>query len=674
MLEPIDSVKSIKGVGDKTAAAFAKIGVNTVGELLCHYPFRYETYAYPVPISSCSDGELVSVEGTVYSTPKFTVAGRYKITEAVIMDDTGRITVKWFNAPFMRKSVKFGDRKIFRGKVKERGSAKALIQPECFTKEKYAEMLKSLKPVYPVCEGLTQNAVSSSVKKALNEAPIKDYLPQKLKKQYELQGLREALSAVHFPKDEKSLTGALSRLVFDEFFFFLLNMRRMKGVTEQKNTNVIQPSPECDRLIEELGYELTDDQKKAVEDIFKDMASDKIMQRLLQGDVGSGKTAVALIAMSAVAFAGKQACILAPTEVLAKQHYDYFNRIFSKFGVKTAFLSGSLTKKQKEAEYERIKSGEALIVVGTHAAIQEGVEFLSLALAVVDEQHRFGVKQREAITLKGENPHLLLMSATPIPRTYALMLYGDMDISAIRQLPSGRKPVKNCVADKSMRESVNRFLVKEISAGHQAYVICPLVEESDKITAAAVETYVEELRESLGGDIKIEALHGRMKPAEKQKIMDGFASGETDILVSTTVIEVGVNVPNATVMLIENAEQFGLAQLHQIRGRVGRGESQSYCIFMAGKQGGEIKKRLDIVGGSNDGFYIASQDMQLRGPGDFFGVRQSGERQFVLADPLRDGMILSYAAEAVQNLSDEEAEKLAEGRNNLVTGTEHMVY
>ncbi|MBQ8280844.1 MAG: ATP-dependent DNA helicase RecG, partial [Lachnospiraceae bacterium] len=315
-----------------------------------------------------------------------------------------------------------------------------------------------------------------------------------------------------------------------------------------------------------------------------------------------------------------------------------------------------------------------LIIVGTHAAIQEGVNFKNLALAVIDEQHRFGVKQREAITLKGENPHLLLMSATPIPRTYALMLYGDMDISVLSHLPANRKPIKNCVANEAMRASVHRFLVKEIQNGHQAYVICSLVEESDKITAASVNTYCEELKESLGDSVRIEALHGKMKPAEKNEIMDRFVNGETDILVSTTVIEVGINVPNATVMLIENAENFGLAQLHQIRGRVGRGGDQSYCIFLAGKNSQSIKERLDIVANSNDGFYIASQDMKLRGPGDFFGVRQSGDQQFTLADPLRDGLILSMAGEAVSGLSDIDIEKILEKRNNLVSSTGYMVY
>lgn len=675
MLENRDHVKSIKGVGEKTASLFAKIGVHTVGNLLYHYPFRYENYAYPSPISECKEGELVSIEGTVVSTPKFYTAGRFKITEALVKDDTGSITVKWFNAPFMRSVLKFGDRLIFRGKVQIKGQRSFLVQPEYFTKEKYVMMLKTLRPVYPSTEGLTQNAITTSIGKALEETVIHDHLPASVKKHCKLMGLREALNDIHFPKDEKTLTEALSRLVFDEFFFFLLNMRQLKsGIELNKNNHVITRSEKCDEMVSKLGYELTDDQKKAIDEIIADMSSEGMMQRLLQGDVGSGKTAVALIAMSVVAFSGEQACIMAPTEVLARQHYEYFSKMFEEFGIGVAYLSGSLTKTQKKAEYARIESGEALIIVGTHAAIQEGVYFKNLALAVIDEQHRFGVKQRAAITLKGENPHLLLMSATPIPRTYALMLYGDMDISVLSHLPANRKPIKNCVANEAMRKSVHNFLLKEIRNGHQAYVICPLVEESDKITAASVNTYCEELKESLGDSVRIEALHGKMKPAEKNEIMDRFVNGETDILVSTTVIEVGINVPNATVMLIENAENFGLAQLHQIRGRVGRGGDQSYCIFLAGKNSQSIKERLDIVANSNDGFYIASQDMKLRGPGDFFGVRQSGEQQFTLADPLRDGLILSMAGEAVSGLSDIDIEKILEKRNNLVSSTGYMVY
>ncbi len=675
MLEYRDNIKQIKGVGDKTAALFSKIGINNVGNLLHHYPFRYESYAYPMPISSCMNNQLVSIEGIIVSSPKMYNAGRYKIIEVLVKDDTGTMTLKWFNTPFMRNVLKFGERLIFRGKVQEKYGRKSITQAEYFTKEKYAKMIKSLRPVYSTTEGLTQNAITTAISKALNETLICDYIPGKLRQQYDFPGIKETISDIHFPENEETLTKALSRLVFEEFFFFLLNIRRLKENTELiENKHVIVIDERLKQLENTLGYELTDDQKKAVKEILEDMNSKGAMQRLLQGDVGSGKTVVALLAMAAVAFNNKQSCIMAPTEVLASQHFEYFKDVLEPFGIEVEYLSGSMTKKQKIEAYERIKIGESLIVVGTHAAIQDNVSFKELALCVIDEQHRFGVKQREAISLKGDNPHLLLMSATPIPRTYALMLYGDMDISVLEHLPANRKPIKNCVADESMREMINRFILKEINQGHQAYVICPLVEESDKVTAAAVGSYVEELRETLGGGITVSALHGKMKAAEKNEIMERFVKGEIHVLVSTTVIEVGINNPNATLMVIENAENFGLAQLHQIRGRVGRGSEQSYCIFVAGKKTDAIKERLDIVAGSNDGFYIASQDMKLRGPGDFFGVRQSGDQQFALADPLRDGLVLSWAKEAVEGLSDEEAASVLDKRNSLVSTVEYMVY
>ncbi|MGN0164648.1 MAG: ATP-dependent DNA helicase RecG [Lachnospiraceae bacterium] len=675
MLEKIDSVKAIKGIGEKTAALFAKLGIHNVGDLLYHFPFRYESYAYPTPISSCVEGELVSIEGVIISSPRFYSSGKYKITEVIVKDDTEAITLKWYNSPYLRNVLKFGERLIFRGKVQTKGHNRFIVHPEIYSKEKYIVLLKSLRPVYPSTEGLTQNAIAGAIGKALEETPITDFVPAEVRKKYGLLSEREALNTIHFPKNEEVLTKGLSRLVFDEFFVFLLNMRRLKSKTEIiKNTNVITVSDKLSRLKANLGYELTDDQNRAVDEILADMGSEKTMQRLLQGDVGSGKTAVALLSMGAVAFSEKQACIMAPTEVLARQHYDYFSKIFSLFNIKTVLFCGSQTKTEKKAGLKLIENGEALIIVGTHAAIQEGVSFKNLALAVVDEQHRFGVKQREAITLKGDNPHLLLMTATPIPRTYALMLYGNMDISVLAHMPANRKPIKNCIADSSMRDAIDRFLLKEIQKGHQAYIICPLIEESEKQTAASVNTYCFELRERFGNKVRIESLHGKIKATEKNSIMDSFVKGEIDILISTTVIEVGINVPNATVMLIENAECFGLAQLHQIRGRVGRGSEQSYCIFMAGRNSESIKQRLNIVGNSNDGFYIASQDMKLRGPGDFFGVRQSGDQQFVLADPLRDGVILSMASEAVSSLDEKELEKLLEKRNSLVSSSEHMIY
>ncbi len=675
MLEVQDIITSVKGVGDKTASLFAKIGVRTVGELLFHYPFRYETYALPEKIKDCSNGSLCSIEGIVISTPRMVFAGNKKITEVSVKDDSGTLKIKWFNAPYMKNNIRFGERYIFRGKVNRNKMNLTMIQPEVFTKDKYRLMLKNYKPVYSTTEGLSQNMIGNSMRKALDEIVIKEYLPVKIRSRYDLCGIKEALINIHFPQNEEMLTKALSRMVFDEFFFFMLNMRMMKtDMSSPVSRMKISWNEKLDALTESIGFKLTVDQEKVLDEIFEDMSGERVMQRLLQGDVGSGKTVVALIALAAVAFAGYQGCIMAPTEVLANQHFEYFEKMLTPMGIKVGKLVGSMKKSEKSAVYEQIESGEISIVVGTHAAIQDNVHFAGLALAVIDEQHRFGVRQRESLMLKGENPHLLLMSATPIPRTYALMLYGDMDVSVIESRPADRLPIKNCVADEGMRNSVYRFIDKEISKGRQAYVICSLVEESETKSAAAVTTYGEELSDVFDGKYRVGILHGRMKSDDKAKIMESFEKGEIDILVSTTVIEVGINVPNATVMLIENSEAFGLAQLHQIRGRVGRGSEQSYCIFMAGKMSEKTKERLDIVAKSNDGFYIAGCDMKLRGPGDFFGIRQSGDLQFVLADPSRDGMVMSNAREAVDSLEAKECDKIVEDRNNIVRLVQCMVY
>ncbi len=675
MIEVQDIITSVKGVGDKTASLFAKIGIRTVGELLFHYPFRYETYALPERINECSNGSLCSVEGIVISTPKLLFVGNKKITEVSIKDDSGIMKIKWFNAPYMKNNVRFGERYIFRGKVSRSNMNLTMIQPEVFTKDKYRVMLKNYKPIYSATEGLSQNMIGSSIRKALDEILIKEYLPAKIRSRYDLCGIKEALINIHFPQNEEMLTKALSRMVFDEFFFFMLNMKILKNDISGSVRGIkISWNEKLDKLVENIGFKLTADQEKVLDEIFNDMTGDRVMQRLLQGDVGSGKTVIALISLAAAALGGYQGCIMAPTEVLANQHFDYFEKMLRPMGINVGKLVGSMKKADKTRVCAQIESGEISIIVGTHAAIQDNVHFSNLALAVIDEQHRFGVRQRENLMLKGEKSHLLLMSATPIPRTYALMLYGDMDVSVIESRPADRLPIKNCVADEGMRPSVYRFIDKEISKGRQAYIICSLVEESETKSAAAVTTYGEDISAVFNGKYEVGILHGRMKSDDKSKIMEAFEKGEIDILVSTTVIEVGINVPNATVMLIENSESFGLAQLHQIRGRVGRGTEQSYCIFMAGKMNEKTKERLDIVAGSNDGFYIAGCDMKLRGPGDFFGIRQSGDMQFALADPSRDGIIMSNAREAADSIELKECDKIVEDRNNIVRLVQRMVY
>ena len=674
MLETVDKLTDVKGIGAVSAKRFEKLGIKDVGSLITHYPFRYETYSLPVAINKCRVGETVTVEGMINSELKFSASKTYRICFTTVRDDTAAIELRWYNAPYIKNQVKFGHRLIFRGKVTLKNGRLFLAHPEIFTREKYLEMLKNLKPVYKSTSGLNQTLIRKSIRTVFDELVLRDYLPAKLVKEFELSSLRDALEDIHFPKDEEILKASLSRIIFDEFFAFLSNMELLKAnETTKPNSCRIERGSVSEKIIKGLEWELTKDQKKALDEIFADMSGPSVMQRLLQGDVGSGKTIVALLALAETAACGYQGCIMAPTEVLAEQHYEYFNKMLTPLGFKVAFLKGSLGAKQKKEEYERIANGEADIIVGTHAAVQDKVVFKNLALAVIDEQHRFGVKQREALEMKGKGVHLLLMSATPIPRTYALMLYGNMDISVLAELPANRKPIKNLVGDENMRDRIYSFMARQINEGHQAYVICPLIEESDSLEAAAVEEYVVNLRERLP-NISIDHLTGRMKADEKNEKMNAFASGKTRILVSTTVIEVGINVPNATAMLIENAERFGLASLHQIRGRVGRGADQSYCIFMCSADNEVAKERLSIVAGSNDGFYIAGQDMKLRGPGDFFGLRQSGERQFVLADPLRDGEMLKKAKMAVDSMDIESIKELLNKRNIIVSNTEYMVY
>ena len=675
MLESRDIITSVKGIGDVSAKKFAKMGITDVGKLITHYPFRYEKFEYPVAINDLIPGRVSSVEAIVTKSPTFAGKGNLKILNVLVKDDTGALQIRWFNQPYLRNRLKLGTRLIFTGKVEKSGYGFTMTQPEIHTKEQFRELLKELRPVYKTVSGLNQSIIRKSIKAVFDELVLKDYLPKKQVEEMGLPSLRSALYDIHFPENEKQLGESLRRIVFDEFFVFFARMKRLQGEKQlQPNLKPVEFDEECQALMNNLGFELTGDQKKAVREIASDLSGPNVMQRLLQGDVGSGKTVVALLALFATARSGYQGCIMAPTEALAKQHYQYFGHMLEPLGIHVVGIFGSQTATQKKQALNEIENGEAEIVVGTHAAIQERVKFSNLGLVVIDEQHRFGVNQRKLLEEKGEAVHLLLMSATPIPRTYALMLYGDMDVSVIAHMPANRKKIKNAVVDETKRASINSFLVKEVAAGHQAYVICPMIEESESLEAAAVKTYVDTLRSSLPADIKVDALDGKMKAAEKQLVMDKFAAGETDILVSTTVIEVGINVPNATVMVIENAERFGLAQLHQIRGRVGRGADQSYCVFVSSKNTETAKERLGIVAGSDDGFYIASKDMSLRGPGEFFGLKQSGEHVFELADPLRDGEVMQRAKELVESLPDEELEASLRRQMLVVMKDETVVY
>ena len=651
-------ITSLKGIGEKTAKLFAKLGVETVEELLHDYPRAYDAYEEPVPIGKLREKEMFAVSGQLMKTPSVRRFKNIQVIITDVRDMTGALQLTWYNMPYLRNVLQMGQILIFRGRVVKKSGRLTMEQPDVFTPEQYRRIMHSMQPVYGQTKGLGNKAITRAVQQALEQRQMeREYLPEELRSRYELAEYNYAIEHIHFPADKKELLFARKRLVFDEFLFFLLSVRRLKEKRQDLKSKYVTPrAPEVDKLLASLPYELTGAQKKVLEEVRKDMESGLVMNRLVQGDVGSGKTIVAVLALLETAMNGCQGAMMAPTEVLAKQHYESITELFATYGIEKLLVTGSMTAKEKRIAYEKIASHEADIIVGTHALIQEKVHYDRLALVITDEQHRFGVGQREALGNKGSKtdpeltPHVLVMSATPIPRTLAIILYGDLDISIIDEMPAERLPIKNCVVNTGYRDKAYQFIAREVAAGRQAYVICPMVEESEMIEAENVLDYTKLLREKLPAGITVEYLHGKMKGKEKNQIMERFAFGEIQVLVSTTVVEVGVNVPNATVMMVENAERFGLAQLHQLRGRVGRGEHQSYCIFIRGNKDQETAKRLEILNHSNDGFYIASEDLKLRGSGDLLGTRQSGDMEFQMADIFRDADILQKASEAASEL------------------------
>lgn len=656
----------LKGIGEKTAGLFAKLGVETVEELLHDYPRAYDAYEEPVPVGKLREKGMFAVSGQLMKTPSVRRFKNIQVVITDVRDMTGALQLTWYNMPYLRNVLQMGQILIFRGRVVKKNGRLTMEQPEVFTPEQYRGIMHSMQPVYGQTKGLGNKTITRAVQQALEQRQMeREYLPEELRSRYELAEYNYAIEHIHFPADRKELLFARKRLVFDEFLFFLLSVRRLKEKRQDlKSSYVIPRSAKVDQLLDSLPYELTGAQKKVLEEVRRDLESGLVMNRLVQGDVGSGKTIVAVLALLETAMNGCQGALMAPTEVLAKQHYESIIGLFSTYGIEkqVVLVTGSMTAKEKRLAYEKIASHEADIIVGTHALIQEKVHYDRLALVITDEQHRFGVGQREALGNKGSEhdpeltPHVLVMSATPIPRTLAIILYGDLDISIIDEMPAERLPVKNCVVNTGYRDRAYQFIAREIAAGRQAYVICPMVEESEMIEAENVLDYTKLLREKLPAGITVEYLHGKMKGKEKNKIMERFASGEIQVLVSTTVVEVGVNVPNATVMMIENAERFGLAQLHQLRGRVGRGAHQSYCIMVNCSDQDGTQERLDILNRSNDGFYIASEDLKLRGPGDFFGMRQSGDMEFKIADIFTDANLLKTVSEEVNRILERDPE------------------
>lgn len=657
-----EPVTSLKGIGEKTAGLFARLGIYTVEDLLHDYPRAYDAYEEPVPVGKLQENTTAAVAGQLLKTASVRRFKNIQVIVATVKDMTGSLQLTWYNMPYLRNTLQMGQFLVFRGRAVKKGGRLTMEQPEIFTPEAYEAVRDSMQPIYGQTKGLGNKAIARAVAQALEQRQLeREYLPPSLREKYELAEYNYAIEHIHFPSSRQELLFARKRLVFDEFFFFLLAVRRLKEKRQDcRSSFVMSHASQVDQLIEALPYSLTEAQNKVLKEVSRDLESGLVMNRLIQGDVGSGKTIIAVLALLQTACNGFQGALMAPTEVLARQHFESITGLFKTYNIeKTAVLvTGSMTAKEKRTAYEKIASHEADIIVGTHALIQEKVHYHRLGLVITDEQHRFGVGQREALGSKGQEngslPHVLVMSATPIPRTLAIILYGDLDISVIDQMPANRLPIKNCVVNTGYRERAYQFIAREVAAGRQAYVICPMVEASEMIEAENVLDYTKLLRQKLSETITVEYLHGKMKGKEKNQIMERFAAGEIQVLVSTTVVEVGVNVPNATVMMIENAERFGLAQLHQLRGRVGRGSHQSYCIMVNCSDQEGTQERLDILNRSNDGFYIASEDLKLRGPGDFFGIRQSGDMEFKLADIYTDAGLLKTVSEEVNRILDED--------------------
>lgn len=647
-----DPIGSMKGVGPKTAALFAKLNIYTVEDLIRFYPRTYLSYKEPVDVREAEVGERVAVRASIQSYVDIKKIRNLRLVTCMAKDASGSVKLLWYNCPFLKQVFHIGQTFIFVGDLSIRNHQFVMEHPEYYTEQQYATLIASMQPVYPLTEGLSNKVVTKLIKAAMEQIDqLEDKVPECVIERYQLMALKDAVTGTHFPTNAEQLLECRNRLVFDEFFWFLVQMHYMREHTmKAENQNCITDWSAVDDYIAKLPFALTKGQQDALQDIRSDMGGTTVMNRLVQGDVGSGKTAVAMMAILACVKNGYQAAFMAPTEVLAMQHYESAQKDLGEFGVRVALLCGSTRLAEKRKIYEALAAGEIDVIVGTHALIQDKVMYHDLALVITDEQHRFGVRQREKLSRKGQEPHVLIMSATPIPRTLAIIMYGDLDISIMKDMPATRKPIKNCVVGPKYRPTAYKFMLEQIEKGHQIYIICPMVEASENMSAENVIEYQENIREYFPDKVRIAYLHGKMAADEKNTIMSTFAEGEIDILVSTTVIEVGINNPNATVIMIENAEKFGLAQLHQLRGRVGRGADQSYCIMLCGTERKEALDRLSILNASNDGFYIANEDLKLRGPGDFFGVRQSGDMLFHLGDIYNNADILKTANNAIAYL------------------------
>lgn len=650
------NITSIKGIGDKTAALFEKLDIYDTGDLLKFFPAEYDLYNPVTTIDQLKTGDIAAIKVYVISAPVIRRIRKLSILSFNVSDGHGEMNIVYFNAPYLRNSIKKGEECVFRGRVMMRGNRASFNNPRKYKTEEYEKLSGTKQPIYHTTKGLSSSAIQKAVRRAYESelaigvktpgSPLYDTLPQEIIDKRGLMPYHEAIANIHMPADDESLYAARNRLAYQEFYEYILRMSRL-GTYSRPNSYPCIEVAETGRLIDSLPYMLTPDQLSVWHSICDDLTSDHRMVRLLQGDVGSGKTIIAVLSLLMCVSNGYQGAFMAPTEVLAAQHYDTIRKLTDSYGLpfKPVLLTGQVKGKARTQILDDIRCGEANLVIGTHALFQEKVEYDKLALVITDEQHRFGVLQREALAGKGGAPAVLIMSATPIPRTLAMILYGDLEVSTIHTMPVGRLPIQNCVVDTSYRPTAYKFVTEQVEKGHQVYIICPQIDAGELPGVENVTDYSQELEAALPEKIRIGVLHGQMSASAKDKVMNEFAAGNIDVLVSTTVVEVGVNVPNATVMYVENAERFGLAQLHQLRGRVGRSDVQSYCIFMMNNASDKAKERLNILVDSNDGFEIAAEDMRLRGPGDIFGIRQSGDVIFNIGDIYQDSELIMWAKE-----------------------------
>ncbi|PHV71813.1 ATP-dependent DNA helicase RecG [Sporanaerobium hydrogeniformans] len=655
------AINELKGVGPQVASKLHKLGIFTLKDMIEHYPKEYEDRRQITPINECERDEPNSILATVVSSPTVTRKGNLIIVSFRVKDQSGGLYITFYGQAYMKNQFTLGETYLFYGTVKYKYGKIEMESPEYqrVTKGQTAQSVAKITPIYPSTAKLSQKVIRTLIANSLEkcEGDLRENLPNFILKQYGLISKKEALQNIHFPKDNQIFFEARKRLVFEELLMLQLSLyllksdfaKRTEGITHKKSEGLGE-------FIKALPFALTGAQKRVLKEILKDMESKWAMNRLVQGDVGSGKTVIAALALYLAVQGGYQGALMAPTEVLAIQHFMFLEKLMMPFGIQVGLLTGSTTKKQKELLLEKVKSSEIQILVGTHALIEDNVEIPQLGLVITDEQHRFGVRQRLKLSEKGQMPDVMVMTATPIPRTLALILYGDMDISIIDELPPGRQPIKTNAVDSAYHPRIYQFITRHIQEGRQCYVICPMVEESENSSDLRnVVDYTAYLKEQVFPQFQVAYLHGKMKPKEKNEIMARFSKGDIQILVSTTVVEVGVNVPNATIMLIENAERFGLAQLHQLRGRVGRGEHQSYCILVSDSKNKVTRKRLKIMEESTDGFVIAETDLKLRGPGEFFGTRQHGLPEMKIANLYTDAKILKEVQVCAARLREEDS-------------------